>query len=120
MRTTLSVAGLAMGALCVFGARAYAQDGAGPALELDYQTGEIELPNKVATLHLGQSYRYLNPAEAEKLLVAWGNQPGNDTQGAIVAREVDPMSETGWAVILTYGDDGHVDDSDAAEINYDD
>src|SRR5688500_2411717 len=115
MRTTLSVAGLVMGVLCVPGAQVCAQDGAEPALQFDYQTGEIELRNKIATLHLGQSYRYLNPAEAEKLLVAWGNQPGNDTQGAIVPREVDPMSETGWAVILTYEDDGHVDDSDAAE-----
>ena len=30
------------------------------------------------------------------------------------------MSEAGWAVILTYDDDGHIDDSDAAEIDYDD
>ena len=30
------------------------------------------------------------------------------------------MSESGWAVILTYVDDGHVDDSDATEIDYDD
>jgi hypothetical protein len=30
------------------------------------------------------------------------------------------MTETGWAVVLTYMDDGHVDDSDAAKIDYDD
>ena len=29
------------------------------------------------------------------------------------------MTEEGWAVILTYVDEGHVDDSDAAEIDYD-
>jgi uncharacterized membrane-anchored protein len=90
---------------------------AGPTF--DYQTGNIVLPNKVATLRLAGNYRYLDPAETEKLLVAWGNEPGNETQGAIVPNDVDPMESDGWAVILTYLDDGHVDDSDAAKIDYD-
>lgn len=87
-----------------------------PALE--YQSGDIVLPNKVATLHLGDKYRYLDPANAEKVLVAWGNPPGNETQGAIVPNDVDPFTAEGWAVFLTYEDDGHVDDSEAAEIDY--
>jgi uncharacterized membrane-anchored protein len=74
----------------------------------------------VATLHLGTRYRYLDAGETEKMLVAWGNQPGSETQGAIVPADVEPFSETGWAVILTYQDDGHVDDSDARDIDYDD
>ncbi len=94
------------------------EESQGPAL--DYQTGNIVLPNKVATLHLGSNYRYLDPANAEKVLVAWGNPPGHETQGAIVPNDVDPFTEEGWAVFLTYEDDGHVDDSDAAEIDYDD
>ena len=88
----------------------------GPAL--NYQTGNIVLPNKVATLHLGGNYRYIDPADAEKVLVAWGNPPGHDTQGAIVPNEVDPFTAEGWAVFLTYEEDGHIDDSDAAEIDY--
>jgi uncharacterized membrane-anchored protein len=92
------------------------QEAQGPAL--DYQTGNVVLPNKVATLHLGGNYRYLDPANAEKVLVAWGNPPGQETQGAIVPNDVDPFTQEGWAVFLTYEDDGHVDDSDAAEIDY--
>lgn len=91
---------------------------AGPALT--WQTGEVVLPNKVASLHLGTRYRYLDPAETEKLLVAWGNQPGSATEGAIVPTDVEPFGDDGWAVIVTYVDDGHVDDSDAREIDYDD
>jgi uncharacterized membrane-anchored protein len=90
----------------------------GPSL--DYKTGEIVLPNKVASLHLGSRYRYLDPAGTEKLLVAWGNQPGSETEGAIVPGDVDPFGDEGWAVIVTYKKDGHVDDSDAREFNYDD
>ena len=87
---------------------------------LNYQSGEIELPNKVAKLRLDSEYRYLNPAETKKLLVAWGNPPeaADDTQGAVVPTSVDPFSEHGWAVVLSYLDDGHVDDSDARKIDY--
>lgn len=126
--STITTAGLALCALFGLGLPSYAEEPAeesagetapaGPALS--YRTGNILLPNKVATLHLAGNYRYLDPAETEKLLVAWGNQPGNDTQGAIVPGDVDPLTTEGWAVILTYEDDGHVDDSDAKDIDYDD
>ena len=88
--------------------------------QLQYQTGNITLPNKVATLHLGENYHYLAPAEASRLLQLWGNPPDDSTQGAIYPAEVNPLTQGGWAVFLTYLDEGHVDDSDAAEIDYDD
>lgn len=128
--TNIARTGLVLGVLSVLCPLALAQQPeaapeAVPAVKSDdpvfnYQTGEVVLPNKVATLHLGGSYRYLDPNETEKLLVAWGNQAGNETQGAIVANDVDPMSGEGWAVILTYSDDGHVDDSDAAKMDFED
>ena len=96
------------------------EDAAPAGPELNYQTGTITLPNKVATLHLGQKYRYLDANETNKLLMAWGNESDTSTQGTIIPSDVDPWSESGWAVILTYDDDGHIDDSDAAEIDYDD
>ncbi len=91
---------------------------AGP--QFNYQTGDITLPNKVATLHLGEKYRYLDSGETNKLLIAWGNESDATTQGAIIPVNVEPMTEAGWAVILTYTDEGHIDDSDAAEIDYED
>jgi uncharacterized membrane-anchored protein len=93
-----------------------------PPPELHYQTGEITLPNKVASLHLNSEYRYLDPKETEKLLVAWGNPPeaAQDTEGAVVPTAVDPFDDGGWAVVLSYIDDGHVDDSDARKIDYKD
>ena len=103
-------------------ATAGAQDDAASgdtAVQLSYQTGEILLPNKVAKLALSDRYRYLDPKETEKLLVAWGNPPGSETLGAIVPGSTDPLEADGWAVIVTYIDDGHVDDSDAQTIDYD-
>jgi len=118
--TTITTTGLALCALFGLGLPSYAEEAAPEGPAFNYQTGNITLPNKVATLHLAGNYRYLDPAETEKLLVAWGNQPGNDTQGAIVPTEVDPLDGEGWAVIVTYEEDGHVDDSDAKDIDYDD
>ncbi len=117
---TITTTSVALWALFGFGLPAIADEEVSEGPTFNYQTGNIVLPNKVATLRLAGNYRYLDAAETEKLLVAWGNEPGNDTQGAIVPNEVDPMDTEGWAVIVTYIDDGHVDDADAAEIDYDD
>src|SRR5262249_32838884 len=68
----------------------------------------------------GEKYHYLAPAETNQLLQAWGNPPDEETQGAILPADVNPFSSNGWAVFLTYTDDGHIDDSDANEIDYDD
>jgi uncharacterized membrane-anchored protein len=89
-----------------------------PEMNFRYQTGDVVLPNKVVTLHLGERYRYLDAGETNRLIMAWGNESYPDSQGAIVPASVDPMTAEGWAVILTYTDDGHVDDSDASEIDY--
>lgn len=89
-----------------------------PLPELTYQTGVIALPNKVAALNLSEKYRYLDPAETEKLLVAWGNPPGSETLGAVVPAALSPFDDGGWAVVVTYIDDGHVDDKDAQKIDY--
>ena len=90
------------------------------ATQLTYQTGDIPLPNKITTLHLGSEQRYLDPTEAAKLLVAWGNPPDavQDTQGIIVPAGIEPFAENSWVVVLRYENDGHIDDSDARDIDY--
>jgi uncharacterized membrane-anchored protein len=104
-------------------AEAAAPEAAAPAeheiAPFKYQTGDVVLPNKVATLHLGEKFHYLDVAETNRLLQVWGNPPDEQTQGAILPAQVDPLSDGGWAVFLTYIDDGHVDDSEAAKIDYD-
>ncbi|MEJ0086303.1 MAG: DUF2167 domain-containing protein [Pseudomonadota bacterium] len=120
-------------ACAAFAAPTFADDPAAPEPEaaapesagrdiapFKYQTGDVVLPNKVATLHLGDKYHYLDVAETNRLLMEWGNPPDGETQGAILPAQVDPLTDGAWAVFLTYIDDGHVDDSDAAKIDYDD
>jgi uncharacterized membrane-anchored protein len=87
---------------------------------LKYQQGEITLPNKVATLNIPKEFRYLGPADAEKVLVAWGNPPGHQALGMIFPAEVGPLSDNGWGIVITYEEEGYVSDSDADSIKYDD
>ena len=87
---------------------------------LNYQTGKVSLPGALATLNLPPSFRYLNPADAERVLVeGWGNPPGNATLGMIVPANISLLSPAGWGVVVTYDKDGHVKDDDADTIDYD-
>ena len=86
---------------------------------LQFQQGKVDLPGGIATLDLPPNFRYLNPQDAEKMLVdGWGNPPGAKTLGMIVPTAVNPLSPAGWGVIVTYDKDGHVKDNDADTIDY--
>jgi uncharacterized membrane-anchored protein len=80
--------------------------------------GKVSLPGGIATLDLPANFRYLDPADAARLLEAWGNPPGATTLGMIVPAGVNPMSAESWGVVITYDKDGHVKDDDADGIDY--
>ncbi len=87
---------------------------------LGYRTGTIHLPEAGARLELGESYRFLGPEEAERVLTeAWGNPPGDEPPlGMIVPIGGLVMSPDTFGVVVTYVADGHVDDDDADDIDY--
>ena len=86
---------------------------------LDYQQGDIPLGDGVATLHVPEGYRYLAPDDAARLLTdGWGNPPGGSTLGMLFPADVSPLSDEGWGVVITFDEDGYVDDEEAAEIDY--
>ena len=87
--------------------------------QLEFKRGRVALPGDIATLDVPENFRYLAPAQADKILVeAWGNPPGTKTLGMLFPSDVSPLSEEGWGVVITYQEDGHVDDSDASSIDY--
>ncbi len=88
---------------------------------LTFQQGKIALPGGMATLDLPASFRYLSPADTERVLVqGWGNMPGAKTLGMIVPADVSVLSKDGFGVIVTYERNGHVLDDDADKIDYTD
>lgn len=88
--------------------------------QLEYKRGRVVLPGDIATLDVPENFRYLAPEQAERVLVeAWGNPPGTKTLGMLFPSDVSPLAEEGWGVVITYSEDGHVDDGDANGIDYD-
>jgi len=84
--------------------------------------GVIALPGGQASVAVADGFAYLDSADANKLLTQiWGNPASaiGNVIGAIVPRNVDVLAASSWAAIITYDNDGHVSDSDAASINYD-
>jgi uncharacterized membrane-anchored protein len=87
---------------------------------LSYQQGTITLGNGLAVLNVPESFRFLGPDDAQRVLVdAWGNPPGEKPLGMLTPVGVSPLSDDGWAVVITYEEDGYVEDDDAASIDYD-
>lgn len=89
--------------------------------KLKFQTGQISIGKGIATLNLSNDFRYLDPQMAELVLVkAWGNPPeaAKDTLGMIFPND-GSTAVTNWGAIITYEEDGYVDDEGAEKINYD-
>lgn len=85
---------------------------------LQFKSGDIAVGDNLATLHLGQSLRFLNAEDTEKVLVAWGNPPGSKALGMVLPQQLSPFAEESWAVLVTYSEDGHVDDEEAKKIDF--
>ena len=86
---------------------------------LDRQTGRIEIPGTGAVLDVPDSFYYLNPADAERVLVeVWENPPGQMTLGMLFPADKTPFDNDSWAVIIRYEEDGYVSDEDADDIDY--
>ncbi|MFN7924216.1 MAG: DUF2167 domain-containing protein [Bryobacteraceae bacterium] len=84
-----------------------------------YKTGTIDLPGGVAKIGLDSTFRYLDPNDSQLLLTeGWGNPPGAATLGMLVPAKISPFSREGWAVVITYDEDGYVKDDDAEKIDY--
>lgn len=106
-----------------FGHTAIASEGKMTAEEfesqLNYKQGKISLPGGRATLDVPQNFRYLEPNDASKILeIAWGNPPGTKTLGMLFPSDTSPLSPNGWGIVIQYDHDGHISDSDAQEIDY--
>lgn len=87
--------------------------------KLHYQRGKIELSGGIATLKLDENFRFLNGEDAEKVLTeAWGNPPGSGALGIIFPAKMSALDDGSWGVIITYQDDGFVNDDDADKMDY--
>jgi uncharacterized membrane-anchored protein len=121
MRATLAILLLATaGPLVAQSSDEAATSAAEFEASLNFRQGDITLGDGIATLHVSERYRYLGPEDAARLLTeGWGNPPGGRTLGMLFPADVSPLADEGWGVVITFDEDGYVDDDDAAKIDYD-
>ena len=89
--------------------------------QLGYQSGTITLPDGIATINIPSDFRYIGKEGSQRLLTeAWGNPAEASTNviGMLVPRDPSPLADDGWGIIITFDDNGYVNDDDAASINY--
>lgn len=86
-----------------------------------YQHGKIELKNGVASILIPEGFKYLDPIQAERVLVdLWGNPKGeNLTLGLILPEKDGVLSENSYVFNVQYDEIGYVKDDDADDIDYD-
>lgn len=83
-----------------------------------WQTGKIDLHNGLATLNVPKGYQYLDPEQSNYVLTElWGNPP-SPTLGLLFPENTGPYSAS-YAIEISYSEDGHIDDEDAKDIDYD-
>lgn len=86
---------------------------------LSPQAGIITLGDGLATIDVGENLVYLNPDDTNRVVQAWQNPPMPNTLGMLIPTDRSLFGDTNWAVILTYAEDGWVDDADADDLDYD-
>ena len=86
---------------------------------LHWRSGTIELPGGKARLELPAGFRYLDSADARVVLEdLWGNPAGAGTLGMVFGPGQALSGDSSWGVVVTYVEDGHVNDQDAGFIDY--
>ncbi len=88
---------------------------------LTYYEGTVDLPDGIAALEVPESFRYIGPEDSRRFLEeGWGNPNGSGQIGMLLPMDTDLFGDQGWAVVISYQEDGYVADKDAHKIDYDD
>jgi uncharacterized membrane-anchored protein len=124
MRTLLTAAALAV----VLATAATAQSPSAGSItdaefeaRLGYQTGTVSLRDGLATLRLPPTFRFVGIEGSRRLLVdAWGNPPqaADSVLGMLIPASISPLAREGWGIVITYDEDGYVNDDDAGRLDY--
>ena len=85
---------------------------------LERKTGDIPLLKGKAVMHVPDSFGYVNPKQTDEVLQGWGNPPSPDTEGMLLPTGTHIYDPDNWAVIISFTDDGHVADDDAAKTDW--
>jgi uncharacterized membrane-anchored protein len=80
--------------------------------------GAVPIADGKANLKIPTGFKYLDAQQTHFVLEElWGNPPQTN-DGMLFLAEAEMLSSQNWAFVVSFEDDGHIDDSDAGSINY--
>lgn len=114
--------------LLTFTAKNYCQKSDTTAIDYDkieaslkYQSGKINFTTGNATLNVPKGFKYLDAKQTQYVLSdLWGNPKDLTVLGSIVPENRGVTYADSWMFVISYQEDGYVEDDDASDINYDD
>ena len=91
----------------------------GDARVLQFQkSGKAILGSGLAEFSIPPGFKYLDPEQSSYVLQQlWGNPPAS-SYGMIFPDYANDTFPSTWAIEISYSDEGHVDDADAADTDY--
>lgn len=89
------------------------------SISIHPQSGTVAVGDGLATLELPDELEFYGPEDTEIILTKiWSNPPGSEALGMIFPSALHPEDDEAWGVIISYEEDGYVDDDDAENIDY--
>jgi uncharacterized membrane-anchored protein len=87
---------------------------------MKFQTeGEVSIANGKAKINIPAGFKYLDKAQSNYILHDfWGN-PNGASDGMLFLTDAGLLDDKTWAFVVRSEDEGHIDDSDAKEMKYD-
>lgn len=84
-----------------------------------YQQGHVVLPGGVGELTVPKGFRYLDSAQAARVMHSLWHNPPQESLGMLFPENRGPVSDNNWAYLIQFDPMGHVKDDDADDIKYD-
>lgn len=92
------------------------------AATINYTTESVTIGDDLATLNVPAGFRYIDGKDANKVLIEmWGNLPDQvESLGMLFPVDYNPNEDKpdGYAINITYIEDGYIEDEDAENIDY--
>lgn len=86
-----------------------------------YQTGSVVIGENLATVKVPKGCLFIGPIEAKILMEdIYGNPPSQPSLGMLLSDTPSVMGGIDWIIDINYFNEGHINDDDAKDINYDD
>jgi len=90
---------------------------------LQYEYGEQTIGEGLAILTVPAGFKFLNGKDTEMILTdVWGNppsDPADQSLGMLVPESFSVLSDSNYAINITYSAEGYIKDEDAQDIDYD-